>query len=377
MTVRIERVEVLCLQDPGASYNRFEGSYQNAVVVVHGDNGLCGIGESDTPPSVLRAIVEMPTYNSLAEGLGSILTGQELDDPRRLWDEMYRRTQWFGRHGAVLHAISALDIAIWDLFARSRGVPVHALLGGKRHDRLPVYATIYPLADTPDGITAQAEALRARGFRALKICVDPWWQDAPLVRLNLTHLRKVVGDACDLMLDVAQEFTRFDEIEGFLPLLEELDFKWIEAPFPLGSIADHARLRQKTRIPVGVGDLGFTTCREVTPFLDAGALDFVQPDVTMFGGLSEMTRLAAMLGPRRIVPHGYNSDITIAANLQFLSTRLEPELVEYSTSPALLRNRLAVGLAPVGEDGMIAVPDTPGLGVALNPEVVTCTRQVA
>ena len=100
MTVTIERVEVVCLQDPQAPYYRFEGSYRNVVVIVQGDNGLTGIGESDAPPEIVKAAIEMAPYNHLAEGLGAIVTGQAVDDPPRLWDEMYSRTRWFGRRGA-------------------------------------------------------------------------------------------------------------------------------------------------------------------------------------------------------------------------------------------------------------------------------------
>ena len=376
MTVRIEKVEVHCLQDPKAGYYRFEGSYQNVVVLVHGDNGLTGIGESDSPPQVIRSIIEMPTYNQLADGLAKILTGQLLDDPRRLWDEMYARTQWFGRHGAVIHAISALDVAIWDLFARTHGTPLHSMIGTKRHDRLPVYATIYPLAEEIDEITAQVGPLLDAGFLSIKICVDPWWTDTAKVRRNLNHVRKLVGPKRDLMLDVAQEFSRFCEIEGHLPLLEELDFRWIEAPFPLDNMADHARLKAATHIPVGVGDLGLTTCKEYSPFLAADALSFAQPDLTMFGGITEAMRLAVMLEREGcgLIPHGYNTDITIAANLHFMATMRETGMIEYSTSQSCLRTSLVEGLGPIGEDGMIAVPDAPGLGVTLRPDTILRTR---
>ena len=251
MTVTIERVEVLRLQDPQAAYYRFEGSYQNIVVLVHGDNGLVGIGESDAPPEIVKVLIEMPPYNQRSEGLANIVTGQAVDDPHRLWDEMYARTQWHGRRGAAMHAISALDIAIWDLFAQSMGIPVCEALGDARHDRLPAYATIYPLEDTPTRIDAQVAPLLERGFRHLKICVEPWWSEPHRVLRNLTHLRDLVGPERGLMLDVAQEFSRLDQLAPFLDLLEELDFAWIEAPFPLDNVADHARLRAATRIPIG------------------------------------------------------------------------------------------------------------------------------
>ncbi len=372
MTVTVERVEVLCLQDPQAAYYRFEGSYRNVVVLVHGDNGLVGIGESDAPPEIVKALIEMPSYNQRSEGLAGIVTGQRVDDPSRLWDEMYARTQWHGRRGAAMHAISALDIAIWDLFAQSQGIPVCQALGGSRHDRLPAYATIYPLEDTPARIDAQVVPLLERGFRHLKICVEPWWNEPDRVRRNLAHLRDLVGPEHGLMLDVAQEYARLEQLQPFLDLLADLNFAWIEAPFPLDNLEDHARLRASTRIPIGVGDLGLTTCREFKPFLAADAFDIAQLDLTNFGGFTEAQRLAQMLAGtgRRIVPHAYNTDITIAANLHFLAAQPEPELVEYSTSPSRLRQSLVRGLEPIDADGMIPVPTLPGLGATLNPDAV-------
>ena len=105
-----------------------------------------------------------------------------------------------------------------------------------------------------------------------------------------------------------------------------------------------------------------------SPFSRADAFDIAQPDLTNFGGFTEAQRLAQMLDGtgRRIVPHAYNTDITIAANLHFLATQPEPELVEYSTSPSRLRQSLVRGLEPIDVDGMIPVPTAPGLGVMLN-----------
>ena len=372
MTVRIERVEVVCLQDPQAPYYRFEGSYRNVVVIAQGDNGLTGIGESDAPPEIVKAAIEMAPYNHLAEGLAGIVTGQTMDDPPRLWDEMYSRTRWFGRRGAAICAISALDIAIWDLFAQSKGVPVCEALGGARHARLPAYATIYPLESELERIDAQVAPLLEQGFRHLKVCVESWWAEPARVRRNLTHLRDLVGQDRHLMLDVAQEFTRLEQLAPYLDLLADLNFAWIEAPFALDDVEEHARLRAATTIPIGVGDLGLTTCKEFEPFLEADAFDIAQPDLTMFGGFTEALRLVQMLEGtgRRIVPHAYNTDITIAANLHFLATQQEVGLVEYSTSPSRLRRGLVRGLPPVGEDGMIPVPTGPGLAVTLNADAV-------
>lgn len=372
MSVKINKVEVICLQDPTAGHLRFEGSFKNVVVLVHGSNGMVGFGETDSPPSVVRAIVEMPTYNSFALGLAEVLEGQTIDDPRRLWNEMYHATQWFGRHGAVLHAISALDVAIWDLFAKCAGKPVYEMLGTKYHDRLPAYASLYPMARTPDQITAQVAPLMVQGFRGFKFFADPWWSDIDLVHQNLRFLRRLVGPDCDLMFDAYQKFERLDQLEPFIDLLEDIGVAWIEAPFPLDNLADHVALKQRTSLPLTIGDLGFTTCKEFLPFIQAGVIDNAQPDLTMFGGFSEALKLAELLKGTHlgIVPHAYNTDIVIATNLHFAATLSQPSWIEYSISPARLRRELCAGLPKVEADGMIAVPKGPGLGLILNSDLM-------
>lgn len=377
MQHRIEKVEVFCLQDPQADFVRFEGSYQNVVVVVTADNGLYGIGESDSPPSIIKALIEAPTYNHLSQGLATLLLGEALDDPKRLWQKMYQNTYWHGRNGALIHAISALDIAIWDLYARLNKAPLHTYFGEQKHDKLPAYATVYPLAAEESDIKAQIMPLLDQGFRRLKICVEPWWQDKDKTLSNLSYLRQLVGQDCHLMLDVALEFTQLEQLSPFIPRLEALDFKWIEAPFNLENLKDHIRLKQLTRIPLGVGDLGMTTCREFEPYLKEAAFDIAQPDITLFGGVSEMMKLKQLLADKnkRIVPHAYNSDITIAVNSHFLSCQPQQEALEYSTSPSLLRQALIKNPYSIDSNGMVTIAkEQDGLGIKLNWDIIqSCT----
>ncbi len=377
MSVKIEKVEVFCLQDPQADFVRFEGSYQNVLVVVHGDNGLYGIGESDSPPQVVRALIESPPYNHLSCGLAGVLEGETLDDPRRLWQKMYDRTGWHGRHGVAIHAISALDIALWDLFARTEQRPLHEYFGGMQHRQLPAYATIYPMDEEPEAFERQIGAYLEQGFRRIKVCVEPWWSDREKTVHNLQHLRNHLGDEVELMLDVAMEFTRLPQLQPFIDCLEALNFKWIEAPFDPDNLEDHCQLRALTDIPVGVGDLGFTTCKEFRPYLDADAFDIAQPDITMFGGVSEVMRLQQLLAPagKRIIPHAYNTDITLAVNAHFLCARQQLEPLEYSTSPSLLRRQLIRNPLRIDEKGMISLLNSSenpcyGLGLELNWDII-------
>nr|WP_067293006.1 mandelate racemase/muconate lactonizing enzyme family protein [Marinobacterium profundum] len=372
MSVKIERVEVYCLQDPQANYVRFEGSYQNVLVVVHGDNGLYGIGETDSPPRVIQALIDMPSYNQLSQGLAGLLVGETLDDPRRLWEKMYAGTSWHGRHGVTLHAISALDIALWDLYARSQQRPLHHYFGGLKHPRLPVYATIYPMAAEADEFEPQIQRCLERGFRRIKICVEPWWSDRRKTFDNLQRLRSMVGDDTELMLDVAMEFTRLEQLEPYLEILKALNFRWIEAPFEPDNLQDHRLLKAITDIPVGVGDLGFTTCKEFEPYIAAQAFDIAQPDITMFGGISEVMKLQNRLaGSKRIIPHAYNTDITLAVNAHFLCAQATVEPLEFSTSPSLLRNALVRNPLRIDDNGMIAIDKEQfGLGLELNWDII-------
>ncbi|MEH6578705.1 MAG: mandelate racemase/muconate lactonizing enzyme family protein [Amphritea sp.] len=377
MTVKIEKVEVFCLQDPQADFVRFEGSYQNALVIVHGDNGLYGIGETDSPPQIIKALIEARSYNHLSCGLASVLQGETLDDPRRLWQKMYQATNWHGRHGVAIHAISALDIALWDLFARCEQRPLYEYFGGIKHQQLPAYATIYPMAAEPEHFSEQIDGYLAQGFKRIKICVEPWWSDQENTLANLRQLRELVGDEIQLMLDVAMEFTHLEQLQPFLPILRELDFRWIEAPFELDNLSDHQALRKLTDIPIGVGDLGFTTCKEFNAYIDADAFDIAQPDITMFGGISEVLKLQKQIAPlgKRIIPHAYNTDLTIAVNAHFLCAQQAVEPLEYSTSPSLLRRELIKNPLTVAENGMISIEkDRPGLGLELNWDIIRrCT----
>ncbi|MGB1236849.1 MAG: mandelate racemase/muconate lactonizing enzyme family protein [Pseudomonadales bacterium] len=377
MPATISAVEVYCLQDPQADFVHFEGSYQNVVVVVRADNDQYGFGESDSHPTAVREIIQSKPYNHLASDLSSLLIGETLDDPRRLWQLMYDKTRWYGRHGVVIHAISAVDIAIWDLFAKLQHKPLVELLGGAVRTELDTYATIYPMQSEPAGFEQQLGDCLAQGFKRIKICVEPWWQDVTLANKNLAAVRAFVGPEVELMLDVAAEFDQLAQLRPFIAQLEAQDFKWIEAPFDLNNLEDHKQLRQLTQIPVGVGDLGLTTCREFVPYLAGGALDIAQPDVTLVGGISETLKLLPRLKASgvRFIPHGYNTDITVATNMHLLCAQPEAEPLEYSTSVSMLRQRLLKDGPRVDSDGKVSLDlSKPGLGFELDWDIIRACK---
>ncbi len=370
--MKVADIEVIELRVPGWTGETFDGSYDNCLVLVHTDEGLTGIAEVDSVPSVIRAIIDAPRSHTHAMGLKQIVVGQDPTDVEGLWDRMYDLTSYYGRRGAVIHAISAVDIALWDLRGKVQGKSMGALLGTKQRGRVLAYGTVYPLGETPDEVRRNIDRGLKLGLKAIKIVADPFWREdigktESLIRAARAH----VGPDIRLMVDAATAWARAEEGLPLMPIFKENDFFWVEAPLPIDDLDGHARF-QGYGVPIGGGDLGLTTCHEYEQAFVRGKIDIAQPDVTMAGGLTELMRISALakrLG-RRVVTHGYKSNITIAANLAFLSQHWMDEPCEYSTSESPLRWQLTNEEFPIGPDGRIAVPDRPGLGVSLNQQTV-------
>ncbi len=374
--MKIVDIEVVELRVPGWAGNTFDGSYDNCVILVHTDEGMTGIAEVDSVPSVVRAIVDAPRSHTHAMGLKEAVVGQDPTDVEGLWDRMYDLTSYYGRRGVVIHAISAVDIALWDLRGKMQSKSVSALLGKRQRDRVLAYGTVYPLGETPDEVRRNIDRGLKLGLKAIKIVADPFWRDdvdktATLIRTARDH----VGPDIRLMVDAATAWAKAEEGLPLMPIFKDNNFFWVEAPLPIDDLDGHARF-QGFGVPIGGGDLGLTTRFEYEEAFRRGKIDIAQPDVTMAGGLTELMRISALARQmgRRLVTHGYKSNITIAANLAFLSQQWMDEPCEYSTSQSPLRWHLTNEEFPIGPDGRVAVPDGPGLGVSLNPETMAKYR---
>lgn len=370
--MKITGIEVIELRVPGWTGETFDGSYDNSLVLVHTDVGLTGIAEVDSVPSVIRAIVEAPRSHTHAMGLKQVLLGADPSDVEGLWERMYDFTSYYGRRGVVIHAISAVDIALWDLRGKAQNKSVGRLLGAPQRGSVLAYGTVYPLGAEPGDVKRNIDRGLKLGLRAIKIVADPFWRDdLDKTALLIRTAREHVGKDIRLMVDAATAWSTADEGLPLMPIFRENGFFWVEAPLPIDDLDGHARF-QGFGIPIGGGDLGLTTRFEYEEAFRRGKIDIAQPDVTMAGGLTELMRiseLAKSLG-RRVVTHGYKSNITIAANLAFLSQHWMDEPLEYSTSESPLRWKLTNEEFPIGSDGRVEVPDRPGLGVSLNTETV-------
>jgi L-rhamnonate dehydratase len=344
-----------------------DGSQETVLVRVLTDEGLVGIAEIDSMPEVVQAVIDAPRKHRVCSGLRALVVGEDPFAIRRLWNRMYQGSMFYGRRGAVMHALSGIDIALWDLVGKAVGKPVCDLLGGRKRERIKAYASVL-MPETPGEVEQLVHGLRTAGFQAIKLGWGPLGKDPELDIELVKAAREVGGWDFDLMLDVGFEWSNLADPAAHARRLQEYQPYWIEEPFWPDQLASYARLADQIDAPIAAGEED-ATVHDFVDLMRAG-VSIVQPDVTRAGGLSEVIRIAerAQLDGRRMVPHSWGSSIIKAATLQVIGAMERAEYFEYSVP----RNELSRNLAseiPVN-DGYVDIPNEPGLGIELNEQAI-------
>ena len=370
--MKITAVEAIHLRAEDPLIELFDGSYDDCIIVVHTDEGITGIGETESMAPAIQAIVKGPSAHNHARSLSAVLVGEDPSDPVGLWQRMYDSTDYVGRHGLAMHAIGGVDLALWDLKGKIEGKPVHELLGGRKRDRVPAYGTIYPMARTENDVRAQVAEGQSKKLRNFKFAADPWWlDDIALTGRLLNAARKQAGDEAHLIVDAALSYRTAQEGLKLFPIYRDIGLWFLEAPLPLDDVEGHLEMSSHG-IPTGVGDLGLTHVREFIEMMDRGGASICQPDISQVGGFTGIQQIAAAAYARgkRVITHGYKTNIEIAANLHFLAAQPNEEPLEFSLSHSPLRWHTTREHFPVEDDGYVRIPQAAGLGVTLNPETI-------
>lgn len=367
-TVPLKITEVVCqiLRIPHVEA-KTASSQDSVLVRVRTDTGLEGIGEADSSPEMVKAVIDAPFSHNVATGLRQLLIGEDPLETDRLWEAMYRRTMYCGRRSVTITAMAAVDMALWDLKGKHFGEPIHRLLGGKRHDRLPAYASILFGRDGAE--TADiGRRWREAGYRAVKFGWEPMGAgeatDIDLVR----GAREGLREDATLLIDagcVWDARTALDRAKAFA------DFRigWLEEPLRPDDYEGYRWLRDRSPVPIAAGE---EECgrQSFRPLIDGRCLDIYQIDLSR-NGFTDAAYLRQRIEEigARLCNHCYTSPVTVAASLHWLSTCRDAFLFEDCVEDSPLRHELTRERVQA-EDGWIAVPDRPGLGVTLDEEFV-------
>jgi L-alanine-DL-glutamate epimerase-like enolase superfamily enzyme len=364
--IRITKVEAILLRPRGAiDASIGDGSQDGVLVRVHTDAGITGLGEIDSSPWVAKAIIEAPASHKLCNGLASLLVGENPLEIGRLWQKMYKGSLYFGRRGAAIHAISGVEIALWDIAGKAAGKPIHALLGGARRDRIKAYAsTLMP--DTPADAARAIEAQMKAGFKAVKVGWGPLGRSAELDVALVAAARKAGGEALDLMIDIGKGWTSARDGIDRARRMEEYRPYWIEEPFWPDDYAKYAALAAAVATPIAGGEEE-ATLADFERLVETGHVEILQPDVTRAGGISECLRIAdyARRRGKRCVLHAWSTGIIKAATLHVLAAMDEAEYMEYCVQTTDLNQRLVAERFPL-IDGAVMIPTGPGLGIEID-----------
>jgi len=368
--MKITKVEAIVLRLPVVT-EAVDGTQDDLLIKVETDEGISGWGEVDSSPEVARAVVEAPTSHGISHGLREVLMGRDPFDVEELWELMYRKTIYYGRQAVVIHAMSGVDMALWDIRGKATGLPVHKLLGGSFRAKARAYASVL-MPETPAETERLARDHVARGFTAMKFGWGPLGRDAGLDVELIAAARSGAGDA-DLMIDIGHQYTAKQAIR-MAKRLEPYRLNWLEEPLPPDDYDGYRELTRSVSVDIAAGEEE-SGRRAFRKLIEYCRIDIVQPDISRAGGLTETRKIATLAEDAnvRLVPHAFKTGILLAACLHLIATLPRTELLEFSLAESPLRRDLLVEPFRV-LDGYVAVPEKPGLGIEVNPEVITKYR---
>lgn len=352
-----------------------------------------GIGEVECNPWIIKACIEAPGTNSFDRSLGDWIVEREFADPVEAWQFLYDRTIVTGRRGAGICALGAVDMALWDLYAKSLNEPVWKRLralrsGGEPADErsnVAAYASLLPVGSSiaayRESMIAKAALARELGFDAVKIEVivkGPYavnglrGSNEDVVELA-TLGREVLGPDVALMIDVGYCWSDWREAAAVMRRLEPLGLLFVETPLAPDDLDGSASLADATAIPLAAGEL-LQTRFEFDELMRRAGVQVVQPDVGRVGGITEAMRVARMAEERGLwmIPHCWKSGIGIAASAHVAFASRNCPFIEYlppQVSESFVRREMLSRELPV-VDGRILTSEQPGLGVVLNERFV-------
>jgi L-alanine-DL-glutamate epimerase-like enolase superfamily enzyme len=348
--------------DTGWAQGTDPAENMHTLVEVRTDAGLTGWGSCFTSQALVEGALGL---------LRPLAIGECAIEPERVSEKLHQMTFWQGRGGAVTHAVSGIDIALWDLLGKATNQPVARLLGGIYRDRIKPYGSL--LFQEPPVLREHLLAATARGFKAPQARLER-------LRPRGSPLRRTAGQDgagngwpdVEIMVDAGGS-------EQFWPhgykwaietakMLRDYDVTWFEEPLPPDDLEGFRKLREHAPLPITTGEV-FTRRQQFRPWIERNAVDIIQPDTTKCGGLSEARRIGWTAYDHNVllVSHGWNTALGLAADLHLAAALPVARWVEYITPSPYIEEIVARPFA-LDADGMLPIPTAPGLGIELDPD---------
>jgi L-alanine-DL-glutamate epimerase-like enolase superfamily enzyme len=383
--MKIADIEVHVLVAPDMDKTLTSSAQDDLIVIVHTDEGITGIGESDVNPWMAKACINAPGTHTMGLSIRELLIGADPMDIQRIWDRLYKGTAMNGRRGVVIHAMGAIDMALWDLRGKAEGKPVFEILGGAKQKEVVPYASLLPKGSSfeayRDALVEAAVRAKAMGFKAAKaevIMNGPYAHDGMRESYDrhtevVAAVRRAIGPGMTLMVDVGYLWPDAKSCLEIVRDWKEFDIFFLETPVWSDDVDELRKVRDDAPMRVAAGEW-LATRYEFRELMDVGGVQVAQPDVGRVGGLSEARIVCAMAAERgvAIVPHCWKTAVSISATAHLAFNTAHCAFIEYLPSELChetLRRELA------SEDlklvnGVIPMPTKPGLGIDLDYEAL-------
>ncbi|HEX2439026.1 MAG TPA: mandelate racemase/muconate lactonizing enzyme family protein [Methylomirabilota bacterium] len=352
-------------------------SFNTCLIEIDTDAGLTGLGEAKVGVGNLGHYAALVTL--IHAELAPLLIGRDPRDVSALWETIYNGTRAHyvaghgrtfpivGRRGITISALSGIDIALWDLLGKSLGQPVWRLLGGRVRERIPAYASggWAPVG----GVGKQLSQYVERGHRAVKMRVGLQDKSVDDSAARVREARATLGPGVGLMVDAHGTWS-VREAQRFARKVEDCDLGWLEEPVSPDNPAGQAEVRAATDIPIAAGETEQTRFA-FRDLIEARAVDVLQPDVAIAGGITETVRICALAATHglTVAPHLWGGAVLFASGLHLATAVPSVTTLEFSRGENALLNDLVTEPFDL-VDGYMIPNDRPGLGITLNRDFV-------
>jgi L-alanine-DL-glutamate epimerase-like enolase superfamily enzyme len=379
--MKITGIDCHVLVVPNLDTGATSSAQDDFVVFIHTDEGITGIGETDVNPWIARACVEAPGTHTMGLGLKEMLLGENPLEPERIWEKLYTGSAMNGRRGALICALGAIDIALWDICGKAAGKPCWELLGPPAKEYIVPYASLQPtghsFVEYRDSLAAWAARAKDLGFTAGKMEVTlrgPYNHSGlhePDERTTevVAACRQAVGPDFVMMVDVQYAWPNAEACLSTVRDWKEFNLFFLETPIQIDDLKGYAQVHREAPMKIAGGEWQ-NTRHEFADLMDVGLVDVAQPDVGRVGGLTEARRVTKMARERGrlIVPHCWKTGIGIAASAHLAAITPHCPYIEFlpaNLCDSLLRKELVADELAIVE-GKIPLPRKPGLGIEVD-----------